>query len=84
MIDFILFWLALPIAGAIYSIGVGILSTGSKFLRLPIKNARYRLRKLRCKHPHVWETGACDAICCNCGKNLGFIQNWRDSQKATK
>lgn len=37
-----------------------------------------------CKHnAGVNETQACDAICRQCGKNLGFIGTWRDSQKAT-
>ena len=32
-----------------------------------------------CKHLRVYETKSCDAICRDCGKNLGFIQNWRDT-----
>ena len=32
----------------------------------------------RCKHDGgVGETMACDAICRQCGKNLGFIGTWR-------
>lgn len=35
-------------------------------------------RQSRCKHDGgVNETQACDAICRKCGKNLGFIGNWR-------
>lgn len=35
-------------------------------------------RQARCKHDGgVNETQACDAICRKCGKNLGFIGNWR-------
>lgn len=37
-----------------------------------------------CAHEEVFETRACDAICRDCGKNLGFIQNWRDQRKAKK
>jgi hypothetical protein len=35
----------------------------------------------KCKHLHVRETMACDAVCLGCGKNLGFIQNWRDTTR---
>lgn len=36
---------------------------------------------LPCKHLRVRETMACDAVCRDCGKNLGFIQIWRDANK---
>lgn len=39
-----------------------------------------RLQQYRCKHLHYRETGACDAICNDCGKNLGFIGRIRDAQ----
>jgi hypothetical protein len=36
----------------------------------------------RCPHDKgVTETSACDAICCSCGKNLGFIGNWRSKHR---
>lgn len=39
-------------------------------------------RKLQpCKHLRVRETMACDAVCRECGQNIGFIQNWRDANK---
>jgi hypothetical protein len=84
MINFILFWLALPIAGAIYGLCVSILMFGKGVFRIPIKNAQYLWKQRRCKHSNVWETQACDAICCTCGKNLGFIQNWRNRKAAAK
>jgi hypothetical protein len=34
-------------------------------------------RQSRCKHAHYFETGKCDAVCSDCGKNLGFIGSWR-------
>lgn len=34
-------------------------------------------RQTLCKHPAVYETSACDAICKMCGKNLGFIGTWQ-------
>jgi uncharacterized membrane protein YqiK len=35
-------------------------------------------RQALCKHERgVRETSSCDAICNQCGKNLGFISLWR-------
>jgi len=35
-------------------------------------------RQAKCKHTgRINETSACQAICAVCGKNLGFIGNWR-------
>lgn len=39
------------------------------------------LREWKCKHRiGVRETMACDAICVQCGKNLGFIGTWREKE----
>lgn len=38
-------------------------------------------RETPCKHLRVRETMACDAVCRDCGRNLGFIKNWRDANK---
>jgi len=35
------------------------------------------IRQSRCSHSKVTETRSCDAICVDCGKNLGFIGTWR-------
>ena len=32
-------------------------------------------QQMRCKHKRYFETTKCDAICIDCGKNLGFIGN---------
>lgn len=40
-----------------------------------------RLFAPKCQHLRVRESMACDAWCRDCGKNLGFIQNWRDANK---
>jgi len=38
-------------------------------------------KQSRCKHDGgVNETMACDAICRQCGKNLGFIGKWREAK----
>lgn len=40
--------------------------------------AKEAWKQSRCKHDGgVNETMACNAICKKCGKNLGFIGNWR-------
>ena len=38
-------------------------------------------RQTKCKHVAYTETQACDAICRDCGKNLGFIGAWRAVKK---
>ena len=35
-----------------------------------------------CRHESISETSACDAICRDCGKNLGFIGAWRERKRA--
>ena len=41
--------------------------------------AKQAWKQSRCKHDGgVNETMACDAICRQCGKNLGFIGKWRE------
>lgn len=44
---------------------------------------RRALRRARCEHARFHETMACDAICKDCGKNLGFIGSVRERQKAS-
>lgn len=40
------------------------------------------IRKMRCGHDEgVRETMACDAICLKCGKNLGFIGDYRRTRE---
>jgi hypothetical protein len=58
---------------------VGILLLGA----LALVSVAEWWRQSRCKHDGgVNETQACDAICRKCGKNLGFIGNWRKSNGA--
>lgn len=33
------------------------------------------LMKPKCEHKTFYETMACDAVCMECGKNMGFIGN---------
>lgn len=42
------------------------------------------MRRWQCSHDgEVRETMACDAICCKCGENLGFIGAWREKVAAS-
>ena len=39
---------------------------------------KYLIKQALCKHDgFVCETSSCDAVCSDCGKNLGFIGPWR-------
>jgi hypothetical protein len=41
-------------------------------------------KQASCKHDGgVNETNACDAICKQCSKNLGFIGDWRKNSSTT-
>ena len=47
--------------------------------------AKQAWKQSRCKHDGgVSETMACDAICKQCGKNLGFIGKWREAAHGIK
>ena len=44
--------------------------------------ARIWWQQWRCKHNgRINETSACDAICAQCSKNLGFVGAWRAAQQ---
>lgn len=74
--DWTLMWLAKHLVDiGIYGMFVVMVLLVLFFNKLPIW---YRQR--HCKHPRVWETMACDAVCVDCRKNLGFIGTWRDQQ----
>ena len=38
-------------------------------------------KQSKCPHARVVETGACNAVCVHCHKNLGFIGTWREKQR---
>jgi hypothetical protein len=72
--EFFYFWIMKALAEA--AIGVAIFF--ALFLLIVISQLPYVFRQMRCKHAcGVHETQACDAICRECGKNLGFIGDWR-------
>jgi hypothetical protein len=49
---------------------------------LSIHGTKQYIKQSRCKHEHFRETMSCDAICKDCGKNLGFIGSVRDLRAA--
>lgn len=80
MTDSIIFWLGKSVAeAAIFLAIVVIIGVVSIVIGVVAM-----VRQSRCRHSAVNETQACDAICRNCGKNLGFIQIWRDKQRGAK
>ena len=50
---------------------------------LAVFKIKTAFRQARCSHTgSIRETQACDAICGDCGKNLGFIGPWRERRKS--
>lgn len=39
------------------------------------------VKRMLCRHDRVRETRACDAVCMDCGENLGFIGTYREKQR---
>ena len=73
MIEAFIFWLMKPLAEIAMVLAVLVIA-----LLIYIATTIPGWVKLsRCKHEKVWEDMACQAHCSNCGKNLGFIGNWR-------
>lgn len=73
MSAFILFWVGKYIAQALFIGGVFIIAI---LLNLPSAT-----KMVFCKHPRYRENRACDAICSDCGRNLGFIQPLRERDR---
>jgi hypothetical protein len=72
------FWARIGWAAGEAAMGLSI-AAFLGLLVLVISAPRF-LRQFRCKHVHCRETGKCDAICNDCGKNLGFIGRIRDAR----
>lgn len=77
MSEYIAFWVAKALVDV--AIGLAWISAFSLMIFEPLVGKWWRHRK--CQHKRVMETMACDAVCRECGKNLGFIQKWRDAHK---
>jgi hypothetical protein len=73
--DYLLFWLAQHVVGVLIFVGLVVLAV---LIQLP-----EIIRQARCKHTGaIRETSKCDAICQQCGKNLGFIGTWLKARAA--
>ena len=60
---------------------VGLFASGLVVICALMIGARRWWRVRFCKHDlGVMETQSCNAICKQCGKNLGFIGAWRKAQ----
>lgn len=70
----------------VYTLGtiVSVLMFIIIILFYTVHSVKTYFQQRKCTHDSVFETRACDAICNDCGKNLGFIQNWRDARKERK
>lgn len=62
-------WAMIQVIGMLIPIAIFVLI----LLVLIFKAAWDGIKQSRCKHENYYETRACDAICKECGKNLGFI-----------
>ncbi len=78
MREYLMFWVSKALVE--FGIAIGILLLGALVLAvLWIPTWR---KQSRCAHDdRVYETQSCDAICQQCGKNLGFIGTWRKQQQ---
>lgn len=72
----VLFWLA-PVALAIAGLALVVLA-------LLAYGALISFRQWRCPHRNWHENMACDAVCDDCHKNLGFIGSWRQQLEKTE
>ena len=43
-----------------------------------LKMIKIYFKRRNCNHDKYYETASCDAICCTCGLNLGFISGSRE------
>lgn len=72
------FWLAKTLAELV-TLGIVFVVLFVVLLLLALPRA---IKQWRCKHDgSIHETQACDAICSQCGANLGFIGSWRERHK---
>ena len=74
VIDWSWWWVTLPFWG-------GAALAAVRLLIAVIISVAPRLFQKKCTHLRVRETRSCDAICRDCGENLGFIKHWRDANR---
>ena len=77
MIEALKFWLAKFLAES----AIGLCAIlGVALIALLIHIPTF-LRQRRCTHSLANEDHSCTAWCADCGKNLGFIDTWREEQR---
>lgn len=69
-VDWMFWW-----TGAIIWVWIALVLffVGVAFGIVALKGVATLVRQRRCEHKRFRETMACDAVCTDCGKNLGFI-----------
>jgi hypothetical protein len=60
-------------------IGLGLL--GLILTAIAVYSLYVWIKQTLCKHKKVYEGIGLDAICSDCGKNLGFIGTWREKNE---
>ncbi len=74
MIAAVQFWLAKSLAEVLAVLAIIVIAV--------LAGLPQAIRQTLCRHDRdVAETSACDAVCRDCGKNLGFIGTWRAKRK---
>lgn len=70
----------------VYTIGdvFGIICLAVVLLTVLVSAVSKYIKQSMCKHEHYFETMACDAVCRDCGKNLGFIGNVQKERSSGK
>ena len=72
-----MFWVMKPIAEMVIGLGV----VAAMLVVYALFSLPQWLQQRRCKHTKVREDGSCNAWCCACNKNLGFIGAWRERNR---
>lgn len=63
---------------------IGLAVFGLTVLVLLIVTLKRAVHQALCWHKKFYENSACNAICCECGKNLGHIQDSRKHPNRTE
>lgn len=70
-----------PLAEIAFAVGVTVVVV---MLAYALWSLLTWLTQRLCSHTRVWEDGACNARCRDCGKNLGLIGTWRKNPGAPR
>lgn len=76
--EYMSFWWSKFLVDIFISVGLFLII----FIIAAVLTVRNMLKQRRCIHASFRETSSCDAICNNCGKNLGFIGVVREQRES--